>query len=91
VVPFCTLRSTPGYGDHKARPFHPFRSIPAYRCQGDCREIVSRIIIDATTPYEWKEKPVEIFMDKKMIQQVLGRWKEFGFEDIGVFPTKTEY
>lgn len=57
----------------------------------DAREIVSRIIIDATTPYEWKEKPVEIFMDKKMIQQVLGRWKELGFEDIGVFPAKTEY
>jgi len=34
--------------------------------------------MDATTPYEWDEKPVEIVMDKKMTQQVLSRWKEFG-------------
>ncbi len=45
----------------------------------DAREITSRIILDACTPYEWKDKPIEIFMDRKVLQQVSDRWSEYGF------------
>ena len=41
------------------------------------REITSRIIMDATIPYEWKEKPVPITPDPAMKKQVEARWKEY--------------
>jgi len=45
------------------------------------RDIVSRIIMDATIPYEWKEKPVEVKLDEAMEKKVLGKWQEYGFEN----------
>jgi len=83
-VRYDPLRDTQIMNRGRSTPLDPALPIKA-------RHIVSRIIMDATTPYEWEEKPIEIFMDKDMTKQVLGRWKELGFEDIGVFPTKTEY
>lgn len=47
----------------------------------DAREIVSRIIMDATIPYEWKEKPLKIAMDEEMVKRVISRWQEFGFTE----------
>ena len=47
----------------------------------DAREIVSRIIMDATTPYEWKEKPIKILLDEEMKKRVISRWQEFGFTE----------
>jgi 4-hydroxy-3-polyprenylbenzoate decarboxylase len=44
----------------------------------DAREITSRIIIDATLPYEWKEKPIPIDLDKEMTKRVQERWAELG-------------
>jgi 4-hydroxy-3-polyprenylbenzoate decarboxylase len=44
----------------------------------DARDIVSRIIMDATVPYEWKRKPTEIFLDEEMVKKVQARWKEYG-------------
>jgi phenylphosphate carboxylase beta subunit len=44
----------------------------------DARDIVSRIIMDATVPYEWKRKPNEIFLDEEMVKKVQARWKEYG-------------
>lgn len=44
----------------------------------DAREITSRIIIDATIPYEWKEKPVPVELDPAMVKRVQGRWQELG-------------
>ncbi len=44
------------------------------------REIVSRILLDACTPYEWKNKPNEIFMDRQVLQKVSDRWNEYGFD-----------
>lgn len=41
--------------------------------------ITSRILIDAATPYEWENKPVEIALDKEMLAKVQSRWKEYGF------------
>lgn len=46
----------------------------------DARDITSRIILDACTPYEWKDKPNEIFMDRAVLQKVSARWNEYGFE-----------
>jgi 4-hydroxy-3-polyprenylbenzoate decarboxylase len=47
----------------------------------DAREIVSRIIMDATIPYEWKEKPIKITMDEAMVKRVMSRWQEYGFTE----------
>jgi 4-hydroxy-3-polyprenylbenzoate decarboxylase len=46
----------------------------------EARDITSRIILDACTPYEWTNKPQEIFMDRAMLQKVSDRWNEYGFE-----------
>jgi len=46
----------------------------------EAREITSRILLDACTPYEWKDKPNEIFMDRGVLQKVSDRWSEYGFE-----------
>ncbi len=43
------------------------------------RWITSRIIMDATVPYEWDEKPQEIFMDRETMETVSERWDEYGF------------
>jgi len=42
----------------------------------DARDITSRIILDATIPYEWKNKPIPIELDKDMKKQVESRWDE---------------
>jgi 4-hydroxy-3-polyprenylbenzoate decarboxylase len=47
----------------------------------DAREIVSRIIMDCTIPYEWKEKPLKIAMDEEMVKRVKSRWQEYGFAE----------
>jgi phenylphosphate carboxylase beta subunit len=47
----------------------------------EARDITSRIIMDATTPYEWKEKPQVIELSKDQVETVKRRWKEYGFED----------
>jgi 4-hydroxy-3-polyprenylbenzoate decarboxylase len=47
----------------------------------DAREIVSRIIMDATIPYEWKEKPLKITMHEEMVKRVISRWQEYGFTE----------
>jgi phenylphosphate carboxylase beta subunit len=47
----------------------------------DAREITSQIIIDATTPYEWKEKPTKIVLDEEVKKRVISRWQELGFKE----------
>jgi len=44
---------------------------------GDARYMTSRIILDCTTPYEWKEKPKQIFLDEKMLKHVREHWDEY--------------
>jgi 4-hydroxy-3-polyprenylbenzoate decarboxylase len=44
----------------------------------EAREITGRLLIDATIPYEWKEKPIPIELDPEMVKKVQGRWKELG-------------
>ena len=42
------------------------------------RDIVSRIAIDACTPYEWDRKPQEIFLDEDMEKKVRDNWESYG-------------
>ncbi len=44
----------------------------------DQRDITSRIIMDATIPFEWKEKPVPIELDPEMIKKIKAKWLELG-------------
>jgi 4-hydroxy-3-polyprenylbenzoate decarboxylase len=45
----------------------------------NAREITGRLLMDATIPYEWKEKPVPIVLDPDVVKRVQGRWSELGF------------
>jgi phenylphosphate carboxylase beta subunit len=45
----------------------------------DSRDITGRLLLDATIPYDWKEKPIPITLDPEMVKRVQGRWEEFGF------------
>ena len=47
----------------------------------NAREITGRLLLDATIPYDWKEKPIPIELDKKTVDRVMSRWQEFGFQD----------
>jgi 4-hydroxy-3-polyprenylbenzoate decarboxylase len=42
--------------------------------------ITSRIIIDATIPYEWKIKPTEIKLNQPMLDKVKAKWNEYGID-----------
>ena len=44
----------------------------------DQRDITSRIIMDATIPFEWKEKPITIELDPEMVKKVKAKWSELG-------------
>lgn len=44
------------------------------------RTVGSKIILDATIPYEWEEKPIEIQLDEEMVKKVEKRWKEYGLD-----------
>ncbi len=42
------------------------------------REITGRLLLDATIPYEWKEKPIPIELDPDVVERVKSRWSELG-------------
>ncbi len=44
----------------------------------DQRDITSRIIMDATIPFEWKEKPITIELDPEMVKKIKAKWSELG-------------
>ena len=69
---FNPKRSTQIIDRGRSTPLDPGLPIEA-------RDIVSRIILDACTPYEWTNKPSEIFMDRGVLQKVSDRWNEYGF------------
>lgn len=50
---------------------------PALDPEGN-KLITSRILLDATIPFEWKEKPVEVALDKDTMATVERRWAEYG-------------
>ncbi|MBW2016489.1 MAG: phenylphosphate carboxylase subunit beta [Deltaproteobacteria bacterium] len=42
--------------------------------------ITSRIILDATIPFEWKVKPTEIKLTESVLEKVKARWSEYGID-----------
>lgn len=48
----------------------------------DNKFITSRILINATIPFEWKEKPVEVKLNEEVVKNVKARWEELGLKDI---------
>jgi len=42
--------------------------------------ITSRIILDATIPFDWKIKPTEIKLNQAMFEKVKARWNEYGID-----------
>ncbi|PKN29436.1 MAG: phenylphosphate carboxylase subunit beta [Deltaproteobacteria bacterium HGW-Deltaproteobacteria-21] len=47
----------------------------------ESRWITGRLLIDATIPYDWEEKPIPIALDPDIVKKVQARWKELGFKD----------
>lgn len=45
---------------------------------GTDKLITSRIILNATIPFEWKVKPTEIKLSETMLERVMSRWAEYG-------------
>lgn len=58
----------------RATPFDPALPVGA-------KALGSRILIDATTPVEWEEKPIVVELDDDTTKKVIGRWQEYGFEN----------
>lgn len=44
----------------------------------EAREITGRLLLDATIPYDWKQKPIPIELDPDIVTRVKGRWSELG-------------
>jgi phenylphosphate carboxylase beta subunit len=40
------------------------------------RDITGRLLMDATIPYDWKDKPIPIKLDDDMVKRVEARWGE---------------
>jgi 4-hydroxy-3-polyprenylbenzoate decarboxylase len=43
----------------------------------DEREVFSKVLIDATIPFEWKKKPVMVKLDPEMVKKVNSRREEY--------------
>jgi 4-hydroxy-3-polyprenylbenzoate decarboxylase len=43
--------------------------------------ITSRIVMDATFPFEWEEKPVQVDMSQEVLDRIKERWQELGLDD----------
>jgi 4-hydroxy-3-polyprenylbenzoate decarboxylase len=46
----------------------------------DNKFITSRIIMDATFPFEWEEKPVQVNMSQDVLDGIKARWDELGLD-----------
>ena len=44
--------------------------------------ITGRLLLDATIPYDWKDKPIPIELDPEMVERIKGRWSELGLDKI---------
>lgn len=70
-VRYQPYRSTEMIKRGRSTPLDP--SLPI---DPEARLITSRIIIDATIPYEWRQKPVPVELDKATVEKIKARWKE---------------
>ncbi|MCX5812425.1 MAG: phenylphosphate carboxylase subunit beta [Proteobacteria bacterium] len=48
--------------------------------EDDNKFLTSRIIMDATIPYDWKIKPTEIKLTESIMDKVKSRWNEYGID-----------
>ncbi|MBW2093838.1 MAG: phenylphosphate carboxylase subunit beta [Deltaproteobacteria bacterium] len=46
----------------------------------NARDITGRLLLDATIPYDWKEKPIPIELDPNLVEKIRGRWSELGLD-----------
>jgi 4-hydroxy-3-polyprenylbenzoate decarboxylase len=46
----------------------------------NARDITGRLLLDATIPYDWRDKPIPIQLDPEMVKRVQARWSELGLE-----------
>ncbi len=44
----------------------------------NARWITGRLLIDATIPYDWEDKPIPIELDPDIVSKVQARWSELG-------------
>jgi phenylphosphate carboxylase beta subunit len=44
----------------------------------DQRDITGRLLLDATIPYDWKDKPNQITLDPQWVEKIKERWSELG-------------
>ncbi len=44
----------------------------------DSRWITGRLLLDATIPYDWEEKPIPIELDPEMVEKIKAKWSELG-------------
>ncbi|MDB4444076.1 phenylphosphate carboxylase subunit beta [bacterium] len=44
----------------------------------DARWITGRLLLDATIPYDWKDKPIPIELDPELVKKIEARWSELG-------------
>ena len=42
--------------------------------------LTSRIILNATIPFEWKDKPTEVKLSRHIVSKVKQRWAEYGID-----------
>jgi len=73
AVRYDPNRSTEIIKRARSTPLDPALPITA-------RDIGSKIIMDATIPYEWDRKPDEIFLDEEIVKKVRARWSELGLD-----------
>jgi len=73
AVRYDPYRSTEIIKRARSTPLDPALPVTA-------RDIGSKIILDATIPYEWERKPEEIFLDEAMVARVRSRWAELGLD-----------
>jgi 4-hydroxy-3-polyprenylbenzoate decarboxylase len=48
--------------------------------QEENKFITSRIIMDATIPFEWEEKPVQVNLNEDVLEGIKARWEELGLD-----------
>jgi len=44
------------------------------------RGLGSKLLLDATIPFEWKRKPIVTHLDPDTEAKVRARWKEYGLD-----------
>jgi phenylphosphate carboxylase beta subunit len=68
------LRGTQIINRGRSTPLDPALS------QEENKFITSRIIMDATIPFEWEDKPVQVNLNEEVLEGIKARWEELGLD-----------